>query len=113
MPISYLVENDASCPQTIQRVDKENGISRGIVTFKWRSKSPDLNQIEPIWSGVKDEIASYQFTHASMETIKQAKETLIWVLAVFLQALIDRSCAIFHEKLERCILHDGNNNLVG
>lgn len=48
-----------------------------------------------------------------METIRQAKETLILVWEELQQALIDRCCVTFHEKLERCTLHGGNNNFDG
>lgn len=113
MPLTYLVEDNAPSHQTVQRVDREERISRGIITFNWPSKSPDMNQIEPIWSDQKDEIATYQFTGASMESVRQAKETLIRVWEELPQALIDRRCATFHEKLERCILHGGNNNFDG
>lgn len=113
MPVTYLVEDNAPCHQTVQRVDKEERIIRGIVTFNWPSKSPDLNQIEPIWSDEKDEIATYQFTGASQETVRQAKATLVRVWEELPQAVIDRRCANFHEKLERCILHGGNNNYDG
>lgn len=34
MPITYLVERNAPSQETVQRVDREERISRGIVTFK-------------------------------------------------------------------------------
>lgn len=48
-----------------------------------------------------------------METIRQAKETLIRVWKELPQAIIDRRCATFPGKLERCILQGGNNNFDG
>lgn len=110
MPLTFLVEDNTPCYQPVQRVDREKRTLRGIVTFNWPSESPDLNQIEPIWSDEKDEIATYQFTGASQETIRKAKETLIRVWEELAQAIIDRRCATFREKLEHCILHGGNNN---
>lgn len=113
MPITYLVKDNALSHQTVQRVDKGLRTKKGIITFNWPSKSPDLNQIEPIWSDEKDEIATYQFTGASQETVRDAKATLIKVWEELPQVQIDRRCATFHEKLQRCILHGGNNNYDG
>lgn len=113
LPITYLVEDNAPSHQTVQRVDKALRTKKGIITFNWPSKSPDLNQIEPIWSNEKDEIATYQFTGASQETVREAKATLIRVWEELPQALIDGRCATFDEKLQRCILHGGNNNYDG
>lgn len=48
LPVTYLVEDNAPCYQTVQRIDKEERTQRGIITFNWPSKSPDLNQTEPI-----------------------------------------------------------------
>lgn len=76
----------------------------------WPFKSPDLNQIEPIWYDQKDVISTYQLTGASQITIRQARATLVRVWKEFPQALIDRRCGTFRGKLERCILHGGNNN---
>lgn len=113
MPVTYLVEDNAPSHQTVQRVDKEVRTKHDIITFNWPSKSPDFNQIEPILSEEKVEIATYQFTGASQETVREAKATLVKVWKELPQALIDRRCATFHEKLERCILQGGNNNYHG
>lgn len=43
MPLTYLVEDNIPCHQTVQRVDREECTLRGIVTFNGPSKSPDLN----------------------------------------------------------------------
>lgn len=113
MPVTYLVENNAPSHQTVQRVDNELHTKKGIITFNWPSKSPVLNQIAPIWLDEKDEIATYQFTGASRGAIKEARATLIWVWEELPQAQIDRRCATFHKKLQRCIFHGGNNNYDG
>lgn len=79
MPVTYLVKDNAPCHQTVQRVDKGVRIQKVIITFNWPSKSPDRNQIEPIWSDEKDEIATYQFTGVSQETVERARATLVKV----------------------------------
>lgn len=77
IPITYLVENNALSHQSAQRVDSPECSLSGIMTFDWPSKSPDLKQIEPIWSDAKDEISTYQFTVASMTSIRQHKQVLV------------------------------------
>ena len=113
MPVTYLVEENAPAHQTVQRIDAEERTKRGIITFKWPSNSPDLNQIEPVWCDQKDEIATFQFTGASQETVEAAKAVLVQTWNEYPQELINRRCATFYEKLERCILHGGNNNYNG
>jgi hypothetical protein len=113
MPVMYLVEENVSSHKGAERVDRTKRATQGIITFDWPSKSPDFNQIEPIWSDEKDEIATYQFPSASQETVIQAKETLIGVWKELPPDLIDRRCATFQEKLQRCIFHGGNNNYNG
>lgn len=109
MPVTYLVEDNGPSHQTVHRVDEAARAKLGIITFK----SPDFNQIEPMWCNEIDEIATYQFTGASQETVREAEATLVKVWKELPQALTDRSCSTFHEKLERCILHGGNNNYDG
>ena len=113
MPVTYLVEDNAPAHQTVQRVDRELRHIKGIITFQWPTRSPDLNQIEGLWSDCKDEIATYQFTAASQATVEQAKATLVEVWRTLPQDLIDQCCQSFHEKLNRCIVHGGNNNFDG
>ncbi|RPA96725.1 hypothetical protein L873DRAFT_1811092 [Choiromyces venosus 120613-1] len=113
MPITYLVKDNALTHQTVQRVDQDLWHSKGIITFNWSSRSPDLNQIECLWDDCKGEIAMYQFTGASQETVEQAKATLVKVWREFPQELIDHRCQSFHEKLNCCIIHGGNNNFDG
>lgn len=54
------------------RVDRKELISSRIITLKKTSLSPNMNQIELMWSNQKDEFATDQFTGSSMETVKQA-----------------------------------------
>lgn len=65
MPITSLMKDNTPSHQIVQQVDKELCTKKGIITFNWPFKSPDLNLIEPIWSDKKDEIITYQFTEAS------------------------------------------------
>lgn len=99
MPVTYLVEDDAPSHQIVQRVDKVERAERVIITFNCPSKSPDLNQSEPIWSDEKDEIATYQLTGVSQQTVEQAKAALEQVWHELTQALFDRKCATLHAKL--------------
>jgi len=48
VPYLYLVEDNAPSHQTARRIDEDECLSHGILTLNWPSKSPDLNQIEPI-----------------------------------------------------------------
>ncbi|RPB05242.1 hypothetical protein L873DRAFT_1798234 [Choiromyces venosus 120613-1] len=98
---------------TYLRVDHDLQYTKGIITFNWPSRSPDLNQIKQLWDNFKDEIAMYLFMSASQETVEQAKATLVKVWREFPQELIDRHCQSFHEKLNSCIIHGGNNNFDG
>lgn len=59
MPVTYLVEDNVPAHQTVQRVDHELCHTKGIITFQWPARSPDLNQIEGLWSDFKDPIATY------------------------------------------------------
>jgi len=69
----YLVEDNAPCHQTVQRVDKERRQGLGLHTLKWPSNSPDLNKIERCWDPMKNDISTYQFIGASMETVASAQ----------------------------------------
>ena len=114
MPVTYLVEDNAPpAHQTVQRIDAEERTKRGIITLKWPSNSPDLNQIEPVWCDQIDEIVTFQFTGASQETVEAAKAVLVQTWNEYPQELINRRCATFYEKLEQCILHGRNNNYNG
>jgi len=113
VPFLYLVEDNAPSHQTARRVDDEERRSHGILTLNWPSKSPDLNQIEPIWDYEKDEVSTWQFIGASQRTIKEAKEALVRTWETLPQVVIDEKCRSFHEKLQLVILHGGNNNFNG
>jgi hypothetical protein len=69
----YLVEDNAPCHQTVQRVDSDCRKELGLTTLNWPSNSPDLNKIEQCWDPMKDEISIYHFVGASLETVMQAK----------------------------------------
>ncbi|RPB04436.1 hypothetical protein L873DRAFT_1799304 [Choiromyces venosus 120613-1] len=98
IPHLYLVEDNAPSHQTARSVDKEERKEKGIVTLDWPLKSPDINQIEGIWDYEKDEISTWQFVRASKAVVDGAKAVL---------------CQAFHEKLQRVIIHGGNNNFNG
>jgi len=110
MPVTYLVEDNAPAHQTAAKIDAVTRQTKGIITLDWPPKSPDLNQIEPVWSDHKNAIATFQFTGASQTTVHQAKQILQKTWLEYPQELIDRRCSSFYEKLQRCILHGGNNN---
>lgn len=85
MWLAHLVEDNAPGHWTVQRVNKEKWILQGIVTFNRPFKSPDLNQIVPIWCDQKDEIATYQFTGASQTStgnistgVERASTSFYW-----------------------------------
>ncbi|RPA90330.1 hypothetical protein L873DRAFT_1879320 [Choiromyces venosus 120613-1] len=110
VPQLNLVEDNAPSHQTTRRVDEEERKSHRIVTLNWPPKSPDLNQIESIWSYQKDETSTWNFVHASRQVLDAAKEILVRTGEELPQEVIDNKCQAFHEKLQRVILHDGNNN---
>ena len=113
IPVTYLVEDNASAHQTAHSIDQVERHLRGIITLDWPSRSPDLNCIERVWSYEKDEISIYQFTGANQTTVNQAKATLEKVWLELSQDYIDsRSCS-FHEKLELVILYKGGNSFNG
>lgn len=51
-----------------------------------------MNQIANVWSAQKDKIAIYHPTIATMETVRQAKATLVWMWEEFPHAIIDTRC---------------------
>jgi hypothetical protein len=113
VPFLYLVEDNAPSHQTARKVDEEERKIHGIETLNWPSKSPDLNQIESIWSYQKDEISTWNFVGASRQAVNGAKEILAQTWEELPQVVIDNKCQAFHEKLRRVILHNGNNNFHG
>ncbi|RPA93880.1 hypothetical protein L873DRAFT_1815192 [Choiromyces venosus 120613-1] len=113
VPNLYLVEDNTPSHQTMRKVDEQERKEYGIVTLDWPSKSPDLNQIEPIWDYEKDEISTWQFVGANRTIIDGAKVTLLMTWEDLPQVVIDNKCQAFHEKLQRVIIHSGNNNFNG
>ncbi|RPA96662.1 hypothetical protein L873DRAFT_1811013 [Choiromyces venosus 120613-1] len=113
IPHLYLVEDNAPSHQTARSVDKEERKEKGIVTLDWPSKSPDINQIEGIWDYEKDEISTWQFVGAGKAVVDGAKAVLVQTWEDLPQAVIDNKCQSFHEKLQRIIIHGGNNNFNG
>lgn len=112
-PLVYLVEDNAPAHKTAQSVDSEVRYQKGIITFNWPSKSPDLNKIEPIWNYEKDEISTYQFQRATQETVTSAKAALLHAWEELSQEYINRMCMDFHNKCKLVIQNRGDNNFDG
>lgn len=67
------MEDNALAHQTVQRVNVERRDAIGLKTLDWPSNSPELNKIEQCWDPMKDEISTYKFVCASIETVTPAK----------------------------------------
>ncbi|RPB04651.1 hypothetical protein L873DRAFT_1799021 [Choiromyces venosus 120613-1] len=92
IPHLYLIEDNAPSHQTARSVDKEE------------RKEKDYE---------KDEISTWQFVGASKAVVDGAKAVLVQTWEDLPQAVIDNKCQSFHEKLQRVIIHGGNNNFNG
>lgn len=78
--------------------------------MNWPPNSPDINEIEPVWDYMKDELASFETDNARKETVIVVKEAMKAIWEGISQEYINRRFLDFKNKLELVIENWGMNN---